>query len=186
MRIYNATDINLNLHSSVKAEALTSAGDFVNPRTFEIAACGAFQLVDKRSLMGELFAKDELAGFGSMEELKEQMTYYQTRPEERIAMAVRAKARVLDEHTYAKRMLTLLDFAQDRVPGFGRHDSVVWPEQMPVETRAELKALMGELGLPDSADFEDLVTAVRTKNSQLSETETALLFLDEWKKLYLQ
>jgi spore maturation protein CgeB len=57
---------------------------------------------------------------------------------------------------------------------------------MPVETRAELKALMGELGLPDSADFEDLVTAVRTKNSQLSETETALLFLDEWKKLYLQ
>ncbi len=48
VRIFNAAKINLNLHSSVRPEADVVRGDFVNPRTFEIAACGAFQLVDER------------------------------------------------------------------------------------------------------------------------------------------
>jgi hypothetical protein len=48
VRIFNAATINLNLHSSARADELVSNGDFVNPRTFEIAACGAFQLVDSR------------------------------------------------------------------------------------------------------------------------------------------
>ena len=46
-RIYNGTAVNLNLHSSVRTDSLVSGGDFVNPRTFELAACEAFQLVDR-------------------------------------------------------------------------------------------------------------------------------------------
>ncbi len=49
VKVFNASAINLNLHSSVSADELVPAGDFVNPRTFELAACGAFQLVDRRS-----------------------------------------------------------------------------------------------------------------------------------------
>lgn len=60
VKIYNATRVNLNLHSSLGTADLVSRGDFVNPRTFELAAMGAFQLVDRRALMPELFAQDEL------------------------------------------------------------------------------------------------------------------------------
>ena len=65
MKIYNASKININLHSSLQTTDLVSRGDFVNPRTFELAAAGAFQLVDERSLLGELFGADELATFTS-------------------------------------------------------------------------------------------------------------------------
>jgi spore maturation protein CgeB len=44
--------------------------------------------------------------------------------------------------------------------------------------------LLDELNLPKSASFSDLITAVRAKRGVLSDVETALLFLDEWKKLY--
>ncbi len=54
VKIFNATKINLNLHSSVQAKELVTFGDFINPRTFELAACGSFQLVDKRTLLMEL------------------------------------------------------------------------------------------------------------------------------------
>lgn len=184
VRIYNATAVNLNLHSSVRADALVSGGDFVNPRTFELAACGAFQLADRRTLMPELFGEDELALFDSLEELKEKMAYYRDRPEERKAMAARARARVLAEHTYANRMRSLLDFASERLPGFGRRKPVAWPADMPEGMKASASRLMDELGLGADAGFEDVVTAVRARSGRLSDAESALLFLDEWKKLY--
>ena len=37
VKIYNATRVNLNLHSSLGTAELVSKGDFVNPRTFELA-----------------------------------------------------------------------------------------------------------------------------------------------------
>ena len=184
VRIYNATAVNLNLHSSVRADALVSGGDFVNPRTFELAACGAFQLVDRRALMPELFGEDELALFDSLEELKEKIAYYRERPEERKAMAAKARARVLAEHTYAVRMRRLLDFARERLPGFGRRKPVAWPDDMPEGMKESASRLMDELGLGADAGFDDVVTAVRARSGRLSDAESALLFLDEWKKLY--
>lgn len=184
VRIYNATAVNLNLHSSVRPDALVSNGDFVNPRTFELAACGAFQLVDRRSLMPGLFNDDELTVFDSMAELKEKISYYRTRPDERKAVAARARARVLADHTYAGRMKTLLDFARRHIPGFGRRKTVAWPADMPEDMKISASQLMGDLDLAANASFDDVVTAVRAKSGRLSDAESALLFLDEWKKLY--
>ena len=184
VRIYNATAINLNLHSSVRTEALVSGGDFVNPRTFELAACEAFQLVDRRSLMPELFRDDELAVFESLEDLREKIDFYSERPEERRAMAARARARVLAEHTYAARMCALLDFARERIPGFGQRKPVSWPENMPEDMKRSASRLMDDLELGANASFEDVITAIRAKSGLLSDAEAALLFLDEWKKLY--
>jgi spore maturation protein CgeB len=45
--------------------------------------------------------------------------------------------------------------------------------------------LLEELRLPADAGFDDLTVALRARNSPLTEVETALLFLEEWKKLYL-
>jgi spore maturation protein CgeB len=185
VRIYNASAINLNLHSSVLAGEEISRGDFVNPRTFELAACEAFQLVDRRALLDELFAPDELARFESLPELLAAVAHYKDRPDERRRMAAKARQRVLAEHTYARRMEALLAFAAGRLPDFGLRPTAAWPEHMPEETHRALAGLLEELHLPAEAGFEDLTAALRARNSPLSEVETALLFLEEWKKLYL-
>lgn len=186
VRIFNATDININLHSSIHSERLVSGGDFVNPRTFEVAACGAFQLVDQRALLPEHFAADEMAVFDSLEDLRAKIAWFSTRPEERTSFAARARERVLTEHTYAQRMRTLLDFAAERLPGFGQRKKVAWPEHMPEEMKNSVEALMAALHLPENAAFDDLIAAVRAKSEPLSDVETALLFMDEWKKQYLK
>jgi spore maturation protein CgeB len=185
VRIYNASAINLNLHSSARGTEAVSRGDFVNPRTFELAACGAFQLVDRRTLLDELFGPGELALFTSLPELLAATSHYKDRPDERRRMAARARERVLAEHTYARRMAALLAFAAERLPSFGRRPSTAWPEHMPEETRQAVGRLLEELHLPASAGFDDLTAALRARNSPLTEVETALLFLEEWKKLYL-
>lgn len=185
VKIFNAATVNLNLHSSVSAKDLVSGGDFVNPRTFELAMCGAFQLVDRRGLMPELFAEDELAQFGTMAELKERLAYFLAHPEERAAYAARARERALREHTYALRMTRLLEFTAGRLAN--------WPspeEQSEVltgltpEQGEELGALLRELSLPRDVSFDDLIRVVRSRQGRLTPLETSLLFLDEWRRQY--
>lgn len=183
-RIFNATTVNINLHSNAQPEPLVSGGDFVNPRTFELAASGAFQLVDRRSLLPELFNEDETATFGDINELREKTAYYLEREDERKAVTERARKRVLAEHTYARRMQTLLDFAAERIPGFGERKEPDWIAAMPDGMRESIAELAQALALPEHAGFEDIVAAVRAKQGRLSDAETALLFLDEWKKMY--
>lgn len=185
VRIFNAAEVNLNLHSSVRVDRLVPGGDFVNPRTFELAMCGAFQLVDRRVLLPELFTEDELAQFGDMEELKERVNYFLARPEARAAHAARARRRALSEHTYVRRMERLLDFAASRLPGWpsgerGEAALSALPEGM----REEVAALLRELSLPPDVSFDDLVVAVRARQGVLAPLETSLLFLDEWRKQY--
>lgn len=107
-RIFSATDININLHSSVYHNGVNPDGDFVNPRTFEIAACGAFSMVDRRSLMEDLFVMDgpsaEVALFHDEGSLRSGATHYLSHPEERAAISKRAMERVLRDHTYEVRM----------------------------------------------------------------------------------
>lgn len=186
VRIFNTTEININLHSSIHTETLISGGDFVNPRTFEVACCGAFQLVDERALMPELFTRDEMAVFDSMEDLLDKIAYFKARPDKRTGYATRARERVLKDHTYVRRMEQLLGFAKERLPDFGKRQGIAWPEGMPYTMRTQVSSLMQELKLPESAAFEDVVSAVRSRSEPLSDVETALLFLDEWKKQYLK
>lgn len=181
--IYNASAINLNLHSSVHGDRLVSDGDFVNPRTFELAAMGAFQLVDKRKLLPELFAEDELATFTSSDEFYGKIKYFSEHPEERQIYAQKARARVLRDHTYEKRMQTLLDYMQRE---FGP-----WPEEaagpapdLPPEFARHLKELQRKCGLAPDASFEEVVARLRRQSGELNGVETAILFLDEWKKQY--
>ncbi|MDP1569114.1 MAG: glycosyltransferase [Vicinamibacterales bacterium] len=108
VRIFNATAINLNLHSAAHVADLDPDPDFVNPRTFEIAACGAFQLVDRRTPLPDLFAPDEMVVFESVPELRRLIDHYLAHPDERQAIADRARTRVLAEHTYEHRVRRIL------------------------------------------------------------------------------
>ena len=126
VKIFNGTKINLNLHSSINADELVSGGDFINPRTFELAACGAFQLVDKRTLMpDEAFDEGELAHFENLEDLDRKIGYFLAHPEERESYVEKARARVLKYHTYEVRMQSLIYFTAERF------------EDWPVERKTE-------------------------------------------------
>ena len=186
VKIYNASKINLNLHSSVNPKTLVTGGDFVNPRTFELAACRAFQLVDERSLLPELFADDELATFRSMDELKDKIDYYLSHEEERQALAEKSQARVLKDHTYRQRMAALLDFIRARRTGWPKPralDAGVFAH-LPEELKAPAADLLARLNLPADTAFADVVAAIKTGEGKLAPLETSLLFLDEWKKQY--
>lgn len=187
VKIYNAAQININLHSSLEVEPAVSRGDFVNPRTFELAALGGFQLVDERLLLSELFGPDELATFNSLEDLHQKIDYFLARPDERAAYVNRARSRVLAEHTYAHRMQVLLDYIEQSLGP--------WPETAATSAchagMAEAVAmdeataeLLRTLGLGPHASFEDAVAQLRARSGVLGEAETALLFLDEWRKQY--
>lgn len=190
VKIYNATRVNLNLHSSLGTAELVSKGDFVNPRTFELACMGAFQLVDRRALMPELFAQDELATFGTLEEFYAAIEYFLAHPDERHAFAARARERVLRDHTYAQRMAALLGFVEQRLGPWPLE--LESPGGMPPdveaalspEIRRDMAAVVQGLGLGPNAGFDDVINALRARSGVLTETEAALLFLDEWRRQY--
>lgn len=109
IKVYNACDVVLNLHSSPTAGDGVAKADFVNPRTFEVAACGGFQLVDRVQGLEKLFAPGrEMAVFNSEDELLEMARHYLANPEERARIAQAGRRRVLNEHTYYHRMERLL------------------------------------------------------------------------------
>ncbi|MDR2056027.1 MAG: glycosyltransferase [Desulfovibrio sp.] len=187
VKIYNASKININLHSSLQTAEIVSRGDFVNPRTFELAAAGAFQLVDERSLLGGLFGADELATFTSAAELYAKIDYFSSRPEEREAYAGKARNRVLREHTYAHRMASLLDYiARQTGPWPQGAAKTDFPPELGSEFYADFERLTHKLGLGPHAPFEDVIACLRRQSGALDDLETSLLFLDEWRKQYLK
>lgn len=186
VKIYSATKININLHSSIYAEKQSKIGDFVNPRTFELASIGAFQVVDKRELMSELFADDELATFCNFDDMAARAFYFLEHPEERSSYTEKAKKRILAEHTYKHRMQTLLDFLKERIPDFDKSAKTATrlPDGIPLHVKEQLATLLDELELPPSVPFDDVVERLRQKKKQLSAAECTILFLDAWCKQY--
>ncbi|RQD67309.1 MAG: hypothetical protein D5R98_00945 [Desulfonatronovibrio sp. MSAO_Bac4] len=184
VKIFNSSKINLNLHSTLDSGQLVKAGDFVNPRTFELASCGAFQLVDNRGLMDELFGPDELVTFSNMAELKDQIDYFLHDHEGRNSFAVKARQRVLKDHSYEQRMKDLVDFAVERMGISVKSSYSSGFDELPSDLRQDLESLLARLGLSRNVDFEDLVHYVRQEKGKLSALETSILFLDEWKKQY--
>ncbi len=185
VKIFNASTINLNLHSSIRSDELVPTGDFVNPRTFELACCGAFQLVDRRGLLGELFDPDELATFTTMPELLDMIAHYLAHPDERNTLAAKARARVLAAHTYQHRMAELIRVIRAQRPGWPTpRPAMPLPDDLPEDLREDLAALLQRLELPANAAFEDVIIRLRQQSGVLSPLETSLLFLDEWRKQY--
>ncbi|WP_321403612.1 glycosyltransferase [Maridesulfovibrio sp.] len=186
VKIFNGTKINLNLHSSINAGELVGGGDFINPRTFELAACGAFQLVDKRTLMSEAFDDGELAHFEDLDDLDRKIEYFLSHPEEREAVTQRSRERVLKDHTYEVRMQSLIDFTEQQFSDWPaeRKTDTLFDNNFPEELKNDIVSLVSKLGLPANVGFDDLVAAVRAQQGQLSPLDTAVLFLDEWKKTY--
>jgi spore maturation protein CgeB len=108
VRVFAGSRINLNVHSAAHVDGLDPDPDYVNPRTFELAACAAFQLVDLRQPLRQLFSPDEVVSFGSLAELRDHIAHYLFHDEERLAITARARARALGEHTFEHRLREVL------------------------------------------------------------------------------
>lgn len=107
--LFRQSAVNLNLHSSPFVDGVDPDGDYVNPRTFEIAACGAFQLCDRRRDLAAAFVEgSEIEAFSSVAELREKITRWSSDAKGRRAIAEAARRRVLADHTYEQRLKTAL------------------------------------------------------------------------------
>ena len=187
VKIFNATTINLNLHSSSERDGVDPHGDFVNPRTFELAACGSFQLVDRRSLLPELFTEDsEIVCFSNEKELRDKIEYYIGNPTKRIEIAKRGRDRALKEHTYVHRLKSMLSyiFAERYAELQARANNTPWSrilkaaESLPsVKQRFEQAFKLGREPVLDS-----IVCDIQLGKGELTDEESKLLFLHHVRK----
>ncbi len=109
-KIVAGSAINVNLHSSATHEGIDPGCDAINPRVFEIAACGGFQLCDPAVGLDRLFEfESEVPVYRSLVELRERIGHYLAHPEERAAIVAAARARALRDHTYEHRAHQMLE-----------------------------------------------------------------------------
>jgi spore maturation protein CgeB len=108
-RIFSATEINLNLSSSAAPESFGVAKDLVNPRAFEIAGCGGFQLAESLIPVAEFFEPGrEIETFTTVAEARDKIRYYRAHDAERRAIAEAGHRRAHAEHTYDRRLAAAL------------------------------------------------------------------------------
>ena len=188
VRVFNASKINLNLHSSTYHEGVDPRGDFVNPRTFELAGAGACQLVDQRALLPPLFAAGrELAVVESAAAMRAAAAHYLACEDERLALAGRARQRALAEHTYAHRMEDLLaaviGSAQERLLGRSRTLTVA---DVARDDAGGLGEFLGRFDARTPFTIDRLAASLTTREGALSEPEAIFLFLHQFDELYLR
>ena len=186
IKIFNATDVNLNLHSSSERDGVDPSGDFVNPRTFELAACGAFQLCDERQLLPELMeVGKEIITFSSREEMIAKMEYYLAHPEERRQVCERARARVIKDHSYERRLEQMLStiYASKYETLRQRESGSPWGEMIRrAESDPELKERCQRAMMRgEEPALDGLIADIVTGKGKLTETEQKLLFMHHVK-----
>ena len=121
-KYFSAARINLNVHkdsfghvwdrNTARIEARSPS-----ERTFAIAGCGGFQLIDDtRPDLFEMFEPGkEIVTFADADDLAGKITHYLGHEDERRAIALAGQARAYAAHTYAHRLRALLDFLGSEV-----------------------------------------------------------------------
>ncbi|MFC7678025.1 DUF3880 domain-containing protein [Paenibacillus sp. GCM10028914] len=112
---YNGAKIVINLHRSSEDDTINANGRkipafSVNPRTFEISGCTTLQLSDVRSDLGQVYSTEtEIGTYSSHEELIDKIEYYLRHEKERQKVAFNSLIRTRKDHTYHKRLRTMLN-----------------------------------------------------------------------------
>lgn len=98
LKLYNASKIVLNIHDPEAKEGL-------NTRTFDILACGAFEIVDHMKNLDMHFRNNsEIISYNDHEELNDLVHFYLENDDLSKNIAENGRMRVLEEHTWAKRI----------------------------------------------------------------------------------
>lgn len=106
----------INLHRSHDDQTLFSKNSrnleaySLNPRTFEISACGSFQLTDVREDLESLYTPGrDIETFSSTQEFVGKINYYLRNERKRREIALQGLKTALQEHTYHYRLMKLLN-----------------------------------------------------------------------------
>jgi spore maturation protein CgeB len=181
--IFNATRINLNLHSSPWCDGVNPVGDYLNPRTFEIAGARGFQLVDTRRDLDRVFQPGlELETYADITECRKKITYYLDHEDERREIAANAHTRAMAEHTYRHRMEEAIDALRaGPVPLAPRRPDIPTVGAVLDSARDEpgLTAVLGRLEKDRVVDAEAITLAVEQGEGELSRDEKLLLYMRE-------
>jgi len=91
----------------------------VNVRCFEAAGAGAFQMVDWKPGLSQLFEEGkELVSFRSIADVKQKIDYWLPRQEQRQAIAEAGMRRAHAEHSYMLRLQLLIDTLGGKAAGY--------------------------------------------------------------------
>jgi spore maturation protein CgeB len=185
VKIFNGTDININLHSSTYHKGVNPFGDFVNPRTFEIIACGGFQLVDRRAGLDGLFKMDEeIVLFDDLSDLRDKVSFYLSHPEEREMITEKGRERVLREHTYENRMQEMLEV----IAGQGLKGPQWKKEGEDIRSlleeagETELGTYLSRFSERDSISLSDIADEISKGEGDITDTEALLLMMNEFTR----
>lgn len=109
-RYYNGAKINLNLHRDPEnppagnSRGVTATSP--NDRTFALAGCGVFQLVDNtRPDLWDCFSEgEEIVSFANPEDLARKIEEYLSNPEKREQLGKAAQKKAYLYHTFSNRL----------------------------------------------------------------------------------
>lgn len=108
LKIYSCSKIVLNVHDP-------EAKYGVNTRTFDILACGAFELVDYKQELENLFkVGEEIIYYKDSTDLKRLIRFYLNNLRECNNIAEKGKTKVLNSHTWYHRMKEMINVLNDR------------------------------------------------------------------------
>ncbi len=110
---YHQSNIVLNTHRPYDLKenqnSLSIINKSVNNRTFEIACCGAFQLIDDKADVSPHFKEEkEIISFHSDEDFLKKVNHYLLHPQKREKIAKNGQEKALREHTFKHRLEQLL------------------------------------------------------------------------------
>jgi len=115
VKAYNACKIALNIHYHL-------TGDGANYRTFEITGCGAFQIVDDRQDIANLFEVGQeivTYEYKNLSDLEEKIRYYLNNDQKRATIAKNGQERAHRDHTLQQRMGQLIQVVTYGKEGIG-------------------------------------------------------------------
>lgn len=105
---YNACKVSFNATS-------LQMGHAVNQRVFDVPACGGFLITDYQAAIDDLFeVGKEVITYRDKEEIPDLVRFYLQNPDERKTVAMRARERVLKEHTYKHRIKGIIQIMKER------------------------------------------------------------------------
>ncbi len=186
VRVYNASRININLHSSTYHKGVNPFGDFVNPRTFEINSCGGFQLVDRRSGLTGLFEEgEEIIIFDDRNDLRQKIDHYLKHPEEAASIAEKGRSRVLRDHTYDRRMEEMLEVivSKDYQPACWGDDREPVDDLIAEAGReTEVAEYLSHFDACERINLTDITEKIAEGEGALSRTESLFLMMKEFTR----
>ncbi|MED4650745.1 glycosyltransferase [Bacillus pseudomycoides] len=113
---YNGASIVLNPHRSnnflYNQNTSKVMNESINNRTFDIAACGAFQLIEEKPNLRSFFTEEEMISYQDYEDCLCKVITYMNDKKKKEIIAQKAQKIVIGQHTFCQRIKEMVKIIQ--------------------------------------------------------------------------